>query len=274
MPPVSANSSALPTVSANSSSLPSTTKLAAQTYWARNIFAIPVNVQGSHWEEQLDGKRKLKKKCEFPSKGWNTMAMDKVKTLPFHDKNGLALVTGHRSGITVLDVDEIWSWTQILKSAGEAEPETVRARAQNGGIHLYFKYTPDLPTCVGIFDGIDIRNDKNGCIFAPPTSFVFEGTTREYSWFPGFSLVDNPDKLLDMPGWLLGFLRSRDKKKRPSSESKTKSKTKRPKSDTDSDPEAEALLDLFASDDAQAQLQKLEKLVFKLHPDRATNRNT
>ncbi|KAJ3060325.1 hypothetical protein HK102_009569, partial [Quaeritorhiza haematococci] len=94
------------------------------------------------------------------------------------------------------------------RSADQTEPESVRARSQSGGLHMYFKYVQDLPTCVGVFNGVDIRND-NGCIYAPPSSFVFEGKKREYTWHPGFSLIDNEDELKEMPKWLLEAIRKR-----------------------------------------------------------------
>ncbi|KAJ3056037.1 hypothetical protein HK102_011249, partial [Quaeritorhiza haematococci] len=132
-----------------------------------------------------------------------------MNALSFYDRNAIAILTGHRSGITVVEVDEVDTWKELLQLAGETEPETVRARSQSGGVHLYFKYVPDLPTDAHVFSGIDIRNDKNGCIFAPPSAFVFEGEKRQYSWYPGFSLIDNSDKLMEIPEWLLSCLRSR-----------------------------------------------------------------
>ncbi|KAJ3068340.1 hypothetical protein HK102_007200, partial [Quaeritorhiza haematococci] len=79
----------------------------------------------------------------------------------------------------------------------------------------------DLPTCVGVFNGVDIRND-NGCIYTPPSSFVFEGEKREYTLHPGFSLIDNEDELKEMPKWLLEGIRksladNNKTKKRPAS---------------------------------------------------------
>ncbi|KAJ3071721.1 hypothetical protein HK102_006387, partial [Quaeritorhiza haematococci] len=68
-------------------------------------------------------------------------------------------------------------------------------------------YVHGIPTCADVFPGVDIRNDGNGCIYAPPSAFVFDGQKREYTWLPGFSLVDNRDKLMEMPGWLLEKIR-------------------------------------------------------------------
>ncbi|KAJ3061682.1 hypothetical protein HK102_009025, partial [Quaeritorhiza haematococci] len=178
----------------------------AKIYSAHGYLTFPVKIWGDHWEEQADGTKKLKKGCMFPDT-WNLLSLEQMKALPFYGRNGIAIQTGHRSGITVVEVDNLGTWKELLEAEDESEPQTVRARSQSGGIHLYFKYIPELPTGSNFLPGIDIRNDKNGCIFAPPSAFVFEGEKREYTWYPGFSLIDNRDKLMDIPDWLLSILR-------------------------------------------------------------------
>ncbi|KAJ3060174.1 hypothetical protein HK102_009634, partial [Quaeritorhiza haematococci] len=179
----------------------------ARIYSQHGYPTFPVKIWGDRLEEQPDGSMKLKKGCLFPI--WNALSLEQMNALSFYDRNGIAILTGHRSGLTVVEVDNLETWEELLGLADELEPETVRARSQSGGIHLYFKYSPDLPTDSNVFPGIDIRNDKNGCIFAPPSAFVFEGEKREYAWYPGFSLIDNRDKLLVILDWLLRVLHQR-----------------------------------------------------------------
>ncbi|KAJ3059007.1 hypothetical protein HK102_010204, partial [Quaeritorhiza haematococci] len=182
-----------------------TLKKIAKIYTAHGYLTFPVKIWGDHLEEQADGTKKLKKGCRFPD-SWNTLSTEEMKALPFYGRNALGILTGQRSGITVVEVDNLETWKELLESEDESEPETVRARSQNGGIHLYFKYVPEFPTGSNFLPGIDIRNDKNGCIFAPPSAFVWEGEKREYTWYPGFSLIDNADKLMQIPDWLLNSL--------------------------------------------------------------------
>ncbi|KAJ3072935.1 hypothetical protein HK102_006136, partial [Quaeritorhiza haematococci] len=186
----------------------------AKIYSSLGYLTFPVKIWGDRWEEQADGSRKLKKECLFPGT-WNALSLEQMNALPFYDRNAIAILTGHRSGITVVEVDKLDTWVELLQLAGETEPETVRARSQSGGVHLYFKYVPDLPTDSNVFPSIDIRNDKNGCIFAPPSTFVYEGKKRKYTWYPGFSLIENRDKLMEIPEWLFCSIRKSlaDKKK-------------------------------------------------------------
>lgn len=99
----------------------------------------------------------------------------------------IGIVTGQRSGIFVIDIDDDQikgkAGSQILrnweKTHGEL-PETVQALSGNGGVHLYYKYEPSLPvkSTQGIYKDIDIRGN-GGYIIAPPS---IHPSGNRYEW--------------------------------------------------------------------------------------------
>ena len=101
-------------------------------------------------------------------KEWTTITIDncidKIK------KNcNIGLLTGNKSGITVVDIDVkdkgLSTWQQLIELHGE--PKTIKVRTGSGGLHYYFKYTNQLKSDskVIVFEGekvgIDIKNDGN-----------------------------------------------------------------------------------------------------------------
>jgi len=53
----------------------------------------------------------------------------------------IGLVTGQKSGLVVIDIDERknFSGLQNFKNAGHRLPPTITASTPSGGIHLFFK---------------------------------------------------------------------------------------------------------------------------------------
>lgn len=79
----------------------------------------------------------------------------------------LALITGQKNGVTVIDFDTTDSEKMVLLS--EAAP--TRIIKTERGFHFYYTYISDkrFYTKAGLFgDGIDCRND-GGLVFCPPT---------------------------------------------------------------------------------------------------------
>ncbi|MCH7590718.1 bifunctional DNA primase/polymerase, partial [PVC group bacterium] len=92
----------------------------------------------------------------------------------------IAIVTGEKSGIWVLDID-VYAGKPGMESLLELErkygelPETVRALSWSKGSHYYFKYTKPVRNRTGKGEtaGIDVRGD-GGCIFAPGSHYKGE----------------------------------------------------------------------------------------------------
>lgn len=84
----------------------------------------------------------------------------------------VALITGERNGISVLDVDVKNGKDGLLSLAtlgfeDHLAMTPIRTRTPSGGYHLFFAYRPDLKATVGkIGPGLDVRNN-GGFVVAP-----------------------------------------------------------------------------------------------------------
>ncbi|KAJ3054229.1 hypothetical protein HK102_011553, partial [Quaeritorhiza haematococci] len=126
--------------------------------------------------------------------------------------NAIGLVTG--VGVMALDIDNVNLWDHILSELGESEPETCKSISQSGGRHLLFKVTPELERLrkKSVFglktlgrDDFDVLG-KGDFLLMPPSSFMTPLERREYMFVEGYSLIDNPEKLMEAPEWLLQVL--------------------------------------------------------------------
>jgi len=89
----------------------------------------------------------------------------------FKNKNAIGVITGYKSGITVIDID-------VNKKTGKTYtdlsvfPETYTVKTQSGGYHLYYQYYSDMASKANVggdtYKKVDCRND-GGFVFAPPT---------------------------------------------------------------------------------------------------------
>ena len=107
----------------------------------------------------------------------------------------VGIVTGHVSGIVVIDVDPRHGGAASLERLqGEYGPipHTVEALTGGGGRHLYFALSEaTLRNRVGILPGIDLRAD-GGCVVAPPSR---HSSGRPYAWAEG----STPDDVAPAP---------------------------------------------------------------------------
>jgi hypothetical protein len=80
----------------------------------------------------------------------------------------IAIATGKKSGLTVVDVDGHAGEESIrlLIEKHQALPETVEVETGSGGTHYYFTYHPEFKNSVRFLPGLDIRND-GGYVIAP-----------------------------------------------------------------------------------------------------------
>ncbi len=82
---------------------------------------------------------------------WNQLK----RSIPSHANQGVAILCGERSGITVLDFDNDAAYEDFMHSFIDLETFTVKTPR---GYHLYFRYCPDLST--SHFEGLDILNNS------------------------------------------------------------------------------------------------------------------
>ncbi len=116
----------------------------------------------------------------------------------------VAIATGNRSGLVVLDVDPrhegLRSLTQIQEQFG-ALPETLKVATGGGGEHWYFQHPGgDILMRTGArvagLEGLDVRGD-GGYVVAPPS---WHASGARYDW------VDPSIPVASLPDWLLELL--------------------------------------------------------------------
>ena len=86
----------------------------------------------------------------------------------------VAIPTGEKSGVVVLDVDVDDGGPESLarlERVGVPVPKTARARTGGGGIHLFFRYPRGTEICnsAGLLGpGLDVRGE-GGYVVVPPS---------------------------------------------------------------------------------------------------------
>ena len=160
-------------------------------------------------------KGEWKKRFAFP-RGWQD------KTSAEYDKRatGFAVITGARSGVTAIDIDDPDTPTNQRLMSLMAEC-TLVARTKKG-FHYVFRYDARILQTAG--DKLDTRND-GGCIFVAP-SVAYDGdgrTVAEYRWIrvpqDAEDLTENderspadPSGLTAVPEAVIAFLAALDRR--------------------------------------------------------------
>jgi putative DNA primase/helicase len=121
-------------------------------------------------------------------------------------ESNVAIATGERSGVLVLDVDDdgaehvgLSTLAQLEKLYG-ALPETLMAATPRGGTHYYFRYPESGRwgnTAGRVGRDIDTRGEGGYAVLAPSE---INGTA--YRWLNG-------NEPAELPEWLLGLLAAR-----------------------------------------------------------------
>ena len=105
----------------------------------------------------------------------------------------VAIPTGKKSGVVVLDVDPNAGGSESLgklERVGVPVPKTARARTGGGGIHLFFRYPrgTEIRNSAGLLGpGLDVRGE-GGYVVVPPSrtqgAYVWVGRSplAEASW--------------------------------------------------------------------------------------------
>ncbi len=166
--------------------------------------------------KEIDGKKVMVKK----PRSFNNFNKDNCLKSVKNNHNCLTILTGERSNIVVIDIDNktdpkikngLNLWKSWIKSNGDIA--TWKAKTGNNGFHYYFKYddkTKDFKTKSNLMINrnkysIDIRN-KAGIIYAPPTIYESENNFKKYTW------INNPfiTELAEMPDWLYEIIYNKD----------------------------------------------------------------
>jgi putative DNA primase/helicase len=110
-----------------------------------------------------------------------------------------AIATGEISGVTVLDVDFGSGGSESLSyfssEVSDAIQNAPKVKTGNG-FHAYFLWQPGVKNKVGLFSGIDVRNDGGYVLISP--SIHYNG--KQYKWLAkaGAKISLMPTSLADL----------------------------------------------------------------------------
>lgn len=169
---------------------------------------IPFSVNISQYLNKAGEYKKNVKWCG----AWKDSTLENPKII--NKFNSVGLITGKKSGIFVLDIDDLDEWKQLLEDYEKDEPNTPKAISGSGGFHYYFKYTekmeviPSVAPIIG--KKIDSRNN-GGCIFAPPSTYFSkkENKNVSYQWAKGKSIFEM--EMAEVPNWLYKIMSEKKK---------------------------------------------------------------
>lgn len=137
--------------------------------------------------------------------------------IQFKGATNVGIVTGEASGVVVIDIDTenngLEQWRQLVEenTGGKGIDKTFTVRTSSGGLHYYFRYTPDLANLGNINRilrySFDYRTN-NGMVVFPGS---FDRQNRQYKIIAGYEpLPEDPSVygmyIANMPKWLKTIL--------------------------------------------------------------------
>lgn len=154
----------------------------------------------------------LKKYAKTPAFiGWQIEATTDVNQLEvwFSDeKFNVGLMTGERSGLNVIDVDNkngVDGRKSLIERYGNiaTEKPILQFKTPSGGYHIPVKWTPDTDVSIGSkvcgLDGVDIRGN-GGYIVAPSSTIDIDGEIKSYQ------INDIALPMTEPVGWIKSLL--------------------------------------------------------------------
>ncbi len=202
-----------------------TTKEAALSFAKKGWHVIPVHSVrdngfcscGAAWDYSIEPKHAIGKHPYHGEKGHRESSDNEMQILTWWmqwpDAN-LAVVTGEKSGLIVVDVDKKSGGLDSLKKLFdqfEKFPPTPTVHSGGGGLHFYFQHPGfEVRGRRGMVPGIDVMAD-GGRIVAPPSKHK-NGSL--YTWDKEFS---DEIPVAKIPKWLLDMILSKQSKRRKES---------------------------------------------------------
>jgi hypothetical protein len=142
----------------------------------------------THINNKGEEKKNLEKIMPF---GWQNLTAEKT----FCCGVSMAILTGAKSQLTVLDFDSDESYRELVKKYPEIE-ETYTVKTRKG-FHCYFNYNPIIKGLSDVLPKIDARNDGN-CIIAPPTKYTdLQNNICEYTILYDSKRIDIPQGVIN-----------------------------------------------------------------------------
>lgn len=116
---------------------------------------------------------------------------------------GLALLTGTRSNIVVIDLDThdingIKSFDEYVQQNNITNIyDTFTVSTPTGGKHLYYKYSGNISSSAGILPGVDVRAN-GGLIVLPYTQRKVNEEILQYKVIKDIPIMELPQKLIEL----------------------------------------------------------------------------
>lgn len=116
---------------------------------------------------------------------------------------GLALLTGTRSNIVVIDLDThdingIKSFDEYVQQNNITNVyDTFTVDTPTGGKHLYYKYSGDISSSAGILQGVDVRAN-GGLIVLPYTERKVNEKILQYKVVKDIPIMELPKELVEL----------------------------------------------------------------------------
>ncbi len=155
---------------------------------------------------------RLKKDGKTPAfTGWQIEATTDVNQLEvwfLDEKFNVGLMTGERSGLNVIDVDNkngVDGRKSLIERYGNiaTEKPILQFKTPSGGYHIPVKWTPDTEVSIGSkvcgLDGVDIRGN-GGYIVAPSSTIDIDGEIKSYQ------INDIALPMTEPVGWIKSLL--------------------------------------------------------------------
>jgi hypothetical protein len=114
-----------------------------------------------------------------------TLDPERIRDMLGHPRAALiAIATGERSGVDVLDVDVKHAAARAwLERAKDRMPPTRTYQSRSGGFHLYFEHAPGMRNSQSrLAQGIDVRGDGGQIIFWFGSGFPCTGHSPIAPW--------------------------------------------------------------------------------------------
>lgn len=154
---------------------------------------------------------RLQKNSKDPGYEWakenrNLCEKRNLQTIMESQPQNFGVITGKENNIVVVDLDfykngEPTKWNKDFGDDYIEKFNTFSVLTGRGGIHLYFKYDPQLKTTQSSDYSIDIKND-GGYVVAPFSTIKKDGKTMKYEIIKKTSIKECPANLKE---WLLNM---------------------------------------------------------------------
>lgn len=181
--------------------------------------------------------------------GWTNFSENEIYDDETHNATGL--ITGERTGITVIDFDDMDVYNKICDVIPAFK--TCKKTLTRKGVHCYFSYTDKIKSTTNIlkdYQHVDCRN-TGGFIIAPPTKYKCDGKTYKY--------VETEGDILDIPEQFIKMLNDKSK-----GDNNTQVKQER-KEKQEQQEQQKPIID---DDDREAYYEDVDFILSKLNEDR------